>query len=55
MDQVVAQALTLYAKLENITRTEAIAMRSEPTITAVTFPRIVKPRRVRRTAAVVDS
>src|SRR5438067_3758699 len=45
MDQVVAQALTLYAKLENVTRAEATAMRSEPTITTVTFPRLVKPRR----------
>jgi UDP-galactopyranose mutase len=45
MDQVVAQALTLYAKLQNVTRSEATVMRSEPTITTVTFPRLVKPRR----------
>jgi UDP-galactopyranose mutase len=55
MDQVVAQALTLYAKLENTTRSEAMEMRSEPTITTVTFPRIVKPRRARRPAVAVDS
>lgn len=55
MDQVVAQALTLYAKLENTTRAEAMVMRGEPTITTVTFPRIVKPRRVRRAAVAVDS
>jgi UDP-galactopyranose mutase len=52
MDQVVAQALTLYAKLENTTRAEAARMRAEPTITTVTFPRLVKPRRVRRPAIV---
>ncbi len=52
MDQVVAQALTLYAKLENTTRAEATQLRTEPTITSVTFPRIVKPRRVRRSTVV---
>jgi UDP-galactopyranose mutase len=55
MDQVVAQALTLYAKLENTSRAEATEMRSEPTITAVTFPQIIKPRRTRRPAAAVGS
>jgi hypothetical protein len=45
MDQVVAQALTLYAKLENVTRAEGAIMRSEPTITTVTFPRAIKVRR----------
>jgi UDP-galactopyranose mutase len=55
MDQVVAQALTLYAKLENTTRAEATEMQSEPTITTVTFPRVVKTRRVRRPAVAVGS
>jgi hypothetical protein len=55
MDQVVAQALTLYAKLENTTRAEAVELRSEPTIAAVTFSRVVKPRRVRRPAIAVGS
>jgi UDP-galactopyranose mutase len=54
MDQVVAQALTLYAKLENTTRAEATRLRSEPTITTVTFPRIGKPRRARRPAVIAE-
>jgi hypothetical protein len=54
MDQVVAQALTLYAKLANTTRAEGTQLRSEPAITSVTFPRLVKPRRVRRPAVVVE-
>jgi UDP-galactopyranose mutase len=45
MDQVVAQALTLYARLLNVTRSEAASLRTEPKITTVTFPRVVKPRR----------
>jgi UDP-galactopyranose mutase len=38
MDQVVAQALTLYARLCNVTRAEAMDLYSEPAITTVTFP-----------------
>ncbi|MBC8095907.1 MAG: UDP-galactopyranose mutase [Akkermansiaceae bacterium] len=45
MDQVVAQALTLYAKLLNVTRAEAASLHADPQITTVTFPRLVKPRR----------
>src|SRR5215469_8631942 len=41
MDQVVAQALTLYAKLEGTSRAEAMEMQSAPTITRVTFPGFV--------------
>ncbi|HXS67362.1 MAG TPA: UDP-galactopyranose mutase, partial [Candidatus Polarisedimenticolia bacterium] len=55
MDQVVAQALTLYAKLEHTTRAEATELQTPPTLTTVTFPRLVKPRRVRRPAVAVDS
>jgi len=51
----VAQALTLYAKLEGTSRAEATEMQSAPTITRVTFPGIVKSRRVRRPAMAVDS
>jgi UDP-galactopyranose mutase len=45
MDQVVAQALTLYARLLNISRSEATSLCYEPPVTTMTFPRIVKPRR----------
>lgn len=38
MDQVVAQALTLYAKLCNMSRAEATDLLCEPVITTVTFP-----------------
>jgi UDP-galactopyranose mutase len=52
MDQVVAQALTAYAKLCNISRTEAIHREVEPQITAVTFPMpTVKPKRTRSLSA----
>jgi len=54
MDQVVAQALTLYAKLENTTRSEATRLQNEPPIRAVTFPRLVKPRRARRPAVITQ-
>ena len=53
MDQVVAQALTLYAKLANTTRAEG-ALRTKPAIRAMTFPRLVKPRRVRRPAVIAE-
>src|SRR5206468_4120827 len=38
MDQVVAQALTLYARICGLNRAEAVALNHEPKITAVTFP-----------------
>jgi UDP-galactopyranose mutase len=37
MDQVVAQALTVYARLCNVSRTDAVNLRAEPSITRVTF------------------
>jgi UDP-galactopyranose mutase len=46
MDQVVAQALTLYARLLNVTRSEAAALHTDPTLTRVTFPAMAKSRRV---------
>ena len=48
MDQVVAQALTLYAKLINSSRAEAVVKTCEPAITAVTFPLAIKPKRSRK-------
>jgi UDP-galactopyranose mutase len=45
MDQVVAQALTLYARLLNVSRTEAASLETAPIITSVTFPQLVKPPR----------
>jgi UDP-galactopyranose mutase len=45
MDQVVAQALTLYARICNMSRTEAATLECEPTIRTVTFPLSVKPKR----------
>ncbi len=47
MDQVVAQALTVYAKLCNMNRTEATNLVCEPTLTTVTFPGTRKPKRAR--------
>jgi UDP-galactopyranose mutase len=47
MDQVVAQALTLYAKLCNLGRSEATNQVCEPPITAVTFNGNGKVKRVR--------
>jgi UDP-galactopyranose mutase len=47
MDQVVAQALTVYARLCNLTRVEAANLHTEPTITTVTFPMSAKPKRSR--------
>jgi len=58
MDQVVGQALTLYAHLSNINRAEAAARIYEPPLTTVTFPGIIKPARAlpaRRRAVVSDS
>src|SRR5436190_14297965 len=47
MDQVVAQALTLYAKLCNLSRGEATNLVCEPTITTVTFNGNGKVKRAR--------
>jgi UDP-galactopyranose mutase len=38
MDQVVAQALTLYAHICGCNRAEAMAMKTDPRLTAMTFP-----------------
>jgi UDP-galactopyranose mutase len=38
MDQVVAQALTVYGRLCNLSRAEAVTQYFEPQLTAVTFP-----------------
>ncbi|HHY87249.1 MAG TPA: UDP-galactopyranose mutase [Verrucomicrobia bacterium] len=56
MDQVVAQALTVYARLLNVTRSEAAGLHTEVPLKTVTFPPLEKARRPlprRRTAAVV--
>src|SRR5437867_7320332 len=56
MDQVVAQALTLYAKICGLNRTEATAMHYEPKLTTVTFnPRKAKAMRGRREPALTIS
>ncbi len=47
MDQVVAQALTLYARLSSVSRSEAATLESEPPLATVTFPLAVKPKRSR--------
>jgi UDP-galactopyranose mutase len=47
MDQVVAQALTLYAKLCNLSRAEATNLICEPAITTVTFNGNGKVKRAR--------
>ena len=47
MDQVVAQALTLYARLCHLNRTDAINLRYEPPVNTVTFPLPVKTKRSR--------
>jgi UDP-galactopyranose mutase len=46
MDQVVAQALTLYARICNVSRSEAAKLYYAPRIPTVTFPS-VKPKRSR--------
>jgi UDP-galactopyranose mutase len=48
MDQVVAQALTLYAKLINMNRADAVVKTCEPAITTVAFPMGMKPKRARK-------
>jgi len=47
MDQVVAQALTLYARLCNLSRAEALNLAYAPEITTVSFPSNGKPKRQR--------
>jgi UDP-galactopyranose mutase len=47
MDQVVAQALTLYARLCNLSRVEATNQVCEPAIATVTFNGNGKPKRAR--------
>jgi UDP-galactopyranose mutase len=45
MDQVVAQALTIYARLLNVSRAEAGNLKAAPKLTTVTFPGTAKLRR----------
>jgi hypothetical protein len=52
MDQVVAQALTLYAKLCNMSRAEATNLICEPRITTVTFNGSRKTKRSKRLPSV---
>lgn len=47
MDQVVAQALTLYARICKVSRSEAAHRYSEPALRTVTLPMAVKPKRSR--------
>lgn len=48
MDQVIAQALTVYARMCNVTRVEATQLYSERPLAAVNFPAVaVKPKRGR--------
>jgi UDP-galactopyranose mutase len=48
MDQVVAQALTVYARISKVTRSEAASLYCEPQITTVTFPALqMKAKRAR--------
>jgi UDP-galactopyranose mutase len=54
MDQVVAQAITVYAHLAGIVRTEAATMRHDPKVTTVSFPKKTKRdecRKARRSSA----
>jgi len=59
MDQVVAQALTLYARICGLDRAEAVVLNHEPKITAVTFAgsktRRVAPVKSRREPALIVS
>ncbi len=52
MDQVVAQALTLYSQICGVNRAEAISMKVEPKVTTVSFPAVArKHKRVERSPA----
>jgi len=51
MDQVVAQALTAYAKLSNLSRAEATVREVAPQLATVTFPMNLKPKRSRALSA----
>jgi UDP-galactopyranose mutase len=46
MDQVVAQALTVFSHLAGVNRTEALQLKREPRLAAVTFPAV--PRKLSR-------
>jgi UDP-galactopyranose mutase len=48
MDQVVAQALTLYARHCNLSRAEAATLYTEPAIRTLAFPMTAKSKRSRR-------
>jgi UDP-galactopyranose mutase len=48
MDQVVAQALTAYAKLTNLSRSVAASQEAQTEITTVAFPMALKPKRSRQ-------
>lgn len=50
MDQVIAQALTLYARMCNVSREEAVGLESVPVLPAVSFSLPVKPKRTRALA-----
>jgi UDP-galactopyranose mutase len=47
MDQVTAQALTTYARLVGVESKQASEMAHQPTVTTVTFPRLVKGKNSR--------
>ncbi len=51
MDQVVAQALTLYARLSNVSREEATSLFAQPALATVSFPITPKPKRSRSLSA----
>jgi hypothetical protein len=50
MDQVVAQALTLYARICNVSRAEALQLYYAAPLPTVTFPGVVKRKRPRTLA-----
>lgn len=57
MDQVVAQALTIYARLLNVSRAEAANLHTEPALTSLAFPGTIKRRRaigLRRKAVIAS-
>jgi UDP-galactopyranose mutase len=51
MDQVVAQALTVYGRLCKLSRADALSSVVEPVIQTVTFPMALKPKRARSLSA----
>jgi len=50
MDQVVAQALTVFSHIAGVNRSEGVALKREPKITTVTFPATRRARRPAREA-----